>query len=75
MSKLLVKDKDIVVPGESLAEGMDYLPGNGTYREGDKILASQLGLVAVDGRAIKLIALSGKYLPKRGDTIICKRLN
>lgn len=70
MSKLLTKDKDIVVPGECLAEGMDYLPGNGTYREGDKILASQLGLVAVDGRAIKLIALSGKYLPKRDDTII-----
>ena len=70
MSKLLAKDKDIVVPGECLAEGMDYLPGNGTYREGDKILASQLGLVAVDGRALKLIPLSGKYLPKRGDTII-----
>jgi exosome complex component RRP4 len=70
MSKLLVKDKDVVVPGECLAEGMDYLPGSGTYREGEKIFASQLGLVAVDGRAIKLIALSGKYLPKRGDTII-----
>ncbi len=70
MSKLLTKDKDIVVPGECLAEGMDYLPGNGTYREGDKIFASQLGLVAIDGRAIKLIVLSGKYLPKSGDTII-----
>jgi exosome complex component RRP4 len=70
MSKLLVKDKDIVVPGEGLAEGMDYLPGSGTYREGEKIIASRLGLAVVDGRAIKLIALSGKYLPKRGDTII-----
>jgi exosome complex component RRP4 len=70
MSKLLIKDKDVVVPGESLAEGMDYLPGLGTYREGEKILAFRLGLVSVDGRAIKLIALSGKYLPKRGDTII-----
>jgi len=72
MSKILAKDKEIVVPGEALAEGMDYLPGNGTYREGDKILASQLGLVTVDGRAVKLIALSGKYLPKRGDTIIAQ---
>ena len=71
-SKLNVKSKDVVVPGEHLAEGMDYLPGIGTYREGDHIIASRLGLVNVDGRAIKLIPLSGKYSPKRGDTIIGK---
>lgn len=70
MSKLLVKDKEIAVPGECLAEGMDYLPGSGTYREGEKIIASRLGLITIDGRAIKLIPLSGRYLPKRGDTII-----
>jgi exosome complex component RRP4 len=72
MSQILVKDKDVAVPGECLAEGMDYLPGHGTYREGEKILASRLGLVSLDGRAIKLIALSGKYSPKKGDTIIAK---
>ena len=54
MSKLITKDKDIVVPGEVLAEGMDYLPGIGTYRDGEKILASKLGLINVDGRAISL---------------------
>jgi exosome complex component RRP4 len=72
MSKLLVKEKDIVVPGEALAEGMDYLPGSGTYRLNDKIIAKKLGLVNVSGRAIKLVALSGRYLPKYGDKIICK---
>ncbi|MBW2977295.1 exosome complex protein Rrp4 [Candidatus Woesearchaeota archaeon] len=72
MSKILVKDKDIAVPGESLAEGMDYLPGRGTYRDQEKIRAAMLGLVQTEGRAIKLIPLSGKYLPKRGDTIIGK---
>ena len=70
MGKLLTKDKEIVVPGESLAEGMDYLPGNGTYREGENIIASRLGLVTIDGRAVKLVPLTGRYLPKRGDTII-----
>lgn len=69
---LLVKEKEIVVPGEILAEGMDILPGIGTYREGDKILAGRLGLTNIDGRAVKLIPLSGKYSPKIGDTIICK---
>jgi exosome complex component RRP4 len=71
-SKLLVKDKEVVVPGENLAAGLDYLPGFGTYRVGDSILASRLGLVNVDGRAIKIISLSGRYIPKRNDVIIGK---
>lgn len=71
-SKLLVKEKQVVTPGEELAVGMDYLPGNGTYRNKDQILALKLGLVYVDGRAIKLIPLAGKYLPKKNDTIIGK---
>jgi hypothetical protein len=53
-NEVLVKDKDIVVPGELLAEGMGNLPGQGTYRDGEKILAARLGLVQVDGRTIKL---------------------
>ena len=72
MSKLLTKDKEIAVPGEHLAEGMDYLPGNGTYRDGENIIASRLGLVTISGRAIKLVPLTGRYLPKVGDTIIVK---
>lgn len=70
MTDLLVKDKDIAVPGELLAKGMGYLPGIGTYRLGEDIHASRLGLVSLDARAVKLIPLSGRYLPKRGDTII-----
>lgn len=72
MSKIMVKDKDISVPGEVLAIGMDVLPGNGTYREGEKTIANRVGLVSIDGRVIKLIPMSGKYMPKTGDTVICK---
>ncbi|MBS3132246.1 RNA-binding protein [Candidatus Woesearchaeota archaeon] len=72
MTEIKVKDKDIVVPGEVLAVGMDNLPGQGTYREGDNIVAGRLGLVQLDGRAIKLIPMSGRYIPKKNDTIICK---
>jgi exosome complex component RRP4 len=70
MSEIKVKDKEIVVPGEVLAVGMDYLPSHWTYREKDKIMASRLGLVNVEGKVLKLVPLSGVYLPKRGDTII-----
>lgn len=69
---LITKDHAIVVPGEILAEGMDYLPGQSAFREGEKVISSRLGLVNVDGRAIKVIPLAGTYLPKKGDQIICR---
>lgn len=70
--KLLVKDKDIVVPGEVLASGMGYLPSHGTYRDNDKILANRLGLLTVDGKVLKTVPLAGRYMPKRNDVIIGK---
>lgn len=70
MSEMKVENKQIVVPGEVLAEGLDFLPSYGTYREGDKILASRVGMVNVDGKVIKLITLTGTYSPKRNDMVI-----
>jgi len=72
MGELKVQDKEIVIPGEVLAVGMDFLPANGTFREEDKIIASEMGLVNVNGRLIKLIPLTGRYVPKKGDTVIGK---
>jgi len=72
MSELKVKDKDIVVPGDIVAEGIDFLPSYGTYRLGDNILANRLGLIKIEGKVIKLIPLSGKYLPKKNDIIVGK---
>jgi len=70
MGKLLVKNKDLVVPGEVLVEGMDYLPAGHVFRENDKIIANTIGLVNVDNRLIKLIPLTGYYVPKIGDVVI-----
>ena len=72
MSELLITEKTIVVPGESLAEGMDYLPGENTYRENEKIYSKVLGLANVSGRVIKITPLSGPYSPKPGNKIIGK---
>lgn len=72
MGKLLVGERSVVVPGEKIAEGLDYLPAQGAYRKDDHILAGKLGLLTVDGRAIKIIPLSGRYMPKRNDVIIGK---
>jgi len=75
MGELKVKDKEIVVPGELLADGMDYLPSTGTYRDENSILSFQVGLINIDGRVIKVIPLTGKYNPKRNDTIIGEVVN
>ncbi len=72
MSSLAVQERDIVIPGEILAEGMDYLPGENTYRENDKIYAKTLGLVTLSGRVVKITPLSGPYVPKIGDKIIAR---
>lgn len=72
MEKLYVNDRDIVVPGELLAEGMEFLPSGKAYREGDRIFASSMGMVSIKGRVIKIIPLAGRYIPKKGDVIVGK---
>lgn len=69
---LKVKEKEVVVPGEVLATGMGFLPGFGTYRDNDELKAAKLGLVYLDRKVVKIVPLSGRYFPKRGDTIIAR---
>jgi exosome complex component RRP4 len=69
---LNMKDRDIVVPGDVIATGMDYLPSDGCYRSNDSIIANRLGLLRVEGKVVKSIPLSGAYLPKRNDVIVGK---
>jgi len=66
---ILVKDKDLVVPGEVLAED-DFLAGRGTFREENKICSSVVGLVSIRNKKISVIPLQSKYIPKRGDVVI-----
>jgi len=75
MGELLIKDKEIVTPGQVLAVGMDYLPAQNSFREGDKVISSVIGITSVSGRLIKIISLRGKYNPKEGDTVIGKILD
>lgn len=68
--EILVNDKDIVVPGEIIAKGMSFLPGNGAYRDQDNVIAKRLGMVSVEGKVVKLIPLTGTYSPKIKDRVI-----
>ena len=72
MTNVLVEHKEVVVPGQVLATGLDYLPGDETYRSGENILSKIMGPVSINGRVIKVNPLKGPYLPKAGDTIVGK---
>lgn len=66
---LLVNEKDLVVPGQVLAEN-EYFPGRGTFKEDNRICSSFVGLVSVRNKKINVIPLQSKYIPKRGDVVI-----
>src|SRR3989344_4524229 len=59
----------LVIPGEIIASGEDYLPGDFTRKEGKNIIAQRYGLLEGD-RVIKIIPISGVYEPRRGNTVI-----
>jgi exosome complex component RRP4 len=61
--------KQLVTPGELLAEG-DYVAGDNTYAEGNKIYASRIGLVDSDNKKVDVVALRAFYVPKMGDIVI-----
>jgi exosome complex component RRP4 len=64
------KDREIVVPGETIAEGNDFLPGDGTKREGTEIVAQRFGLLEKNNKLVKIIPLSGSYIARAGNVII-----
>jgi exosome complex component RRP4 len=70
MSQILVKNRQVVIPGEILADGMEFLPGKGAFREDDKLISSRLGLVNLNGSIVTIIPLAGTYIPQEGDTVI-----
>jgi exosome complex component RRP4 len=65
-------EKKIVVPGEIIAEGEEYLPGDSTEKINGKVFALRYGLAEEQNNLVKVIPLSGVYHPRRGNVIIGK---
>lgn len=66
------QERIIVTPGEVLANGENYLPGNGTRKQGEEIVSTRFGLSDEEEGLIRVIPLSGGYQPRRGNLIIGK---
>jgi exosome complex component RRP4 len=64
------KKRKIVVPGEIIATGEDYLPSEGARREKENVLANRFGLAEESGRVVKVIAITGAFIPRKNNVII-----
>lgn len=64
------KKRKVVIPGEIIVSGEDYLPGEGTRREGKDIVASRFGLAEEVGRLVKVISIFGAFIPRRNNVVI-----
>lgn len=66
---MYVEKKQLVAPGEILAEGK-YVPGENTHREGDKIFSSRVGVVEVEGDRLGVVPVKGCYTPHVDDVVV-----
>jgi exosome complex component RRP4 len=65
----LLERKQLVTPGDLIAEG-EYVTGENTYKEDNKIYASRIGLVDYENKIVNVVALRAFYIPRVGDKVI-----
>ena len=68
-------NRRIVIPGEVIISGENYLPGEGTEKRGNDMVALRYGLAEEVSRLVKIIPLSGVYHPRRGNVVVGKISN
>jgi len=68
---IFFEKREIVVPGDLLAEG-DYIAGENTFKEGKRIYATRVGLVEYADKKVNVVALKSFYIPRVGDLVIGK---
>jgi exosome complex component RRP4 len=64
------EERQIVVPGEVIVKGSEFLPGDGAYRDGNDIIANRFGIINILEKHVRVVPISGAYYPRRGNTII-----
>jgi len=62
--------RQIVIPGETIVSGNEFLPGDGVYRDGADVVAGRYGIADVTEKHVRVVPISGAYYPRRGNTII-----
>jgi exosome complex component RRP4 len=66
---ILLERKQLVTPGDLIAEG-EYIAGENTFAENNKIYASRVGIVEYENKRVDVVALKAFYIPRAGDIVI-----
>jgi exosome complex component RRP4 len=67
---ILANRKDIVVPGEIIAEGDNYKITSGVYKNKDQYFSNVVGVFDVIKNKLQVRPLKGNYYPQVGDIVI-----
>jgi len=62
--------RELVVPGQVIADDGGVRPGMGAYRDGGRIMAATMGIKNVAGGYASVIPLGGQYVPRVGDVVV-----
>ncbi|MEM4330527.1 MAG: exosome complex RNA-binding protein Rrp4 [Candidatus Pacearchaeota archaeon] len=65
-----MENRKIVVPGEKIVVDESLLPGEFVRKEENALISMKYGLAEISEKIVKVIPLSGVYVPKKGDNII-----
>ncbi len=65
---IVAEPKQVVAPGELLAEG-DHLLGDNAYKIGTQIYSACIGILEIDGNRVFVVPLKGSYFPRAGDLV------
>ena len=65
-------ERKAITPGEVIIKGDKYLPGEGTEKKGEDIVALRYGLAEETNKLVKVIPLSGVYIPRKNNVVIGK---
>jgi exosome complex component RRP4 len=66
---IFMEKRQLVTPGDLIAEG-EYIAGENTYVEKNRIYASRVGIVEYETKKVDVVALKSFYIPRMEDVVI-----
>lgn len=66
----VAEENQIVAPGDVVAESDEMNPHSGVYVENGKIKSSFVGVAEFSGSSVRVVPMSGRYIPEEGDVVI-----
>lgn len=68
-------ERKLIIPGEVIAKGKEFLPGEWTEKRNDEIVALRFGVAEEQDKLVKVIPISGPFQPRRGNAVIGQVVN